>query len=1386
MIRLDHFAFYRLGLIAIFALTLFACSGGGGCSGCEGCGIAPIPGGYPLDRRIDNAAQVRLTSSGIGYIEDNIGEIVTVFLPDGLDFPIEEQEIDAGITITVCRGGGCQAHLEIHNLDISPTDPNVLNATIDLILDSRNAEGERSEWPGTCDLDLDSRRGGHVYVRAYADIRLQAVDASRPARGGYTEIIVENIVLDDTDEHGIENDDIDISGGFLGSCGLLNLGFLKGFIIDLVADQISGLTDDLLGDNLCTTQGEFGCPTGTTADGDPDDPDAVCRYGDGECVSILLGMDGQGDLGGQLIGGFSPGTHAYAQFLLAAGGDGEAVNEGMSVFMYGGFDGTNRDFTETPAHNSCVPVVEPPPRPTVPRVDSFRGNVIPGTDQETHVGIGIAESFLDYAGYGLFDSGALCIGAGTRLSQQLSTGLLSAAIMSLPDLTYPAGGSPITVAVRPQLPPDFTLGAGTPEDPLLQILLPQAQIDFYVWSTERYIRFMTFESDLDLGINLEVEGGELVPRIARVESNNPVVTNSELLAEDPMVLGNTISTVISGLAGMLAGSLSGFALPEIMGFELDVPEGGITSVSDGGENFLGIFANLRIAGTAMPLTRPAETSLSATDLRLDRESMHPAHWGEGAGNRVWLHFAGDGIEAVEYEYSYRIDEGPWSTWTTDERVLVDDDILLLQARHQIEARARVVGEPETMDPTPASTELIVDILPPRITVGRTVEGVEVTATDLITPDERLEYRYRVDGSWTGWSREATHPLATDAAGVIVEVRDEAGNLGRSEAAIIRGLPNAEGGDGCGCRAVDDDGGLPFGAWILMGLGAVFGIRRRRQAKRAERGAEEPEDGNRAWFWGLLGLGLIAAFASGCDCGGETPMMGTPCGGRCMAASPPTSTAGSICCEAMDMCSEYDVDAMCDPGFTCPIDNLVLDEMSCDVTCSECMAKPDIQPGVLATHLDLVVDEAGTAYVSGYNPGNPATVDLGDLVFGTWNGSAMDWEIVDGAPSTPITNNPDGWRGGVSAPGDDVGRWTSMVEMSGTFMIAHYDATNGALRFSAGGPGAWASHTVDAMGDSGRYASLVLTADGNPAVSYLRMAPDPMDETLVRGSVMVATASSPNPAAETDWTVTEVAWSVMPCRPFLCDGLASCLESGACVTPTSDCSEECGSDDVCFSGSCEAALPAGYVEDMPPAYGLYTSLAATDSGLALVWYDRTSGNIFGAAYDGAAWSAPFHIDGYLLGDPFVGDSGHGADLAVDSAGLWHVVYIDGAEETLRYSQVQSDGTVVSREIVDDGSTSDGTERFTDGRHIIGDDASIVVDDGGGISVVYQDATSGHAVRATRPAGGGDWTIARFDSEGSTGYWLSQQRLGTTSYVATFWRQRADRRTMNSGVRVSTLE
>jgi len=282
-----------------------------------------------------------------------------------------------------------------------------------------------------------------------------------------------------------------------------------------------------------------------------------------------------------------------------------------------------------------------------------------------------------------------------------------------------------------------------------------------------------------------------------------------------------------------------------------------------------------------------------------------------------------------------------------------------------------------------------------------------------------------------------------------------------------------------------------------------------------------------------------------------------------------------------------------------------------------------------------------------------------------------------------------------------------------------------------------------------------------------------------GVVRVATASGV-PGAATDWTVGEVLSKAIPCRFELCPEGAACVEDGMCMAETSDCGE-CGSDEACVGGSCSAIFTEDWVQAHPEAVGLYASLAETSTGLGLVWYDRTEGNLWGSAEDGGTWGEPFLIDGYGVGDSFIGDSGIGASLAVDASDVWHVTYVDGAEENLRYARVE--GGTVTTEIVDNGTT-DGSTMHDDGRHLIGDDSAVVVTDGGEVRVAYQDATAGRAMFARR-GGDGSWTLSVADEGDFSGFFTDQVLVGGTSFVATWWRNDSEDARGN-GVRVVSID
>ena len=68
--RFSHVRAYNHALGIGFAMVVAGCSGGGCSSGCSGSSV--IPGGFPKDQRVSNAAGVRLTRPGITFLEQNL------------------------------------------------------------------------------------------------------------------------------------------------------------------------------------------------------------------------------------------------------------------------------------------------------------------------------------------------------------------------------------------------------------------------------------------------------------------------------------------------------------------------------------------------------------------------------------------------------------------------------------------------------------------------------------------------------------------------------------------------------------------------------------------------------------------------------------------------------------------------------------------------------------------------------------------------------------------------------------------------------------------------------------------------------------------------------------------------------------------------------------------------------------------------------------------------------------------------------------------------------------------------------------------------------------------------------------------------------------------
>jgi hypothetical protein len=172
--------------------------------------------------------------------------------------------------------------------------------------------------------------------------------------------------------------------------------------------------------------------------------------------------------------------------------------------------------------------------------------------------------------------------------------------------------------------------------------------------------------------------------------------------------------------------------------------------------------------------------------------------------------------------------------------------------------------------------------------------------------------------------------------------------------------------------------------------------------------------------------------------------------------------------------------------------------------------------------------------------------------------------------------------------------------------------------------------------------------------------------------------------------------------------------------------------------------ANDIHPYPDAVGDYVSLAQISSGLGLVVYDRIHGNLLGLTNATGSWVVTI-LDGETGSRANgtavdTGDDGVGASLFVAANGDWHVSYVDGLTETLKYLYVPG-GTLLNTlvpQIVDDGFAVDGTT-FTDGLHIVGDDSSVQPNADGSISITYQDATAGTLRVASGAQVAGAWTL-----------------------------------------------
>lgn len=765
----------RLMLVAV---VVAGCSGGG-CSSCAGTGLGPIAGGYPVtpETRVARALQLRVTDQGLRSVSQLGGDLLLGATGGRLPIPVVNGDFGVGRYV-VCRGGACGLDLV---LPASPPPLELFFVAPDRI-EVRARIGFRGVIPlRTCTLfcnsmcggcadgidtalTIDTSRGARRYIGLRTAIAIRR-DAHPERRSYYRAELVPATgardVVEETPGEGFDDAWVGCSGG--GLCGLLPVlrGTISGAFRGALGGALGPIQDALSQASMPTPPG---CPTGTRVDG------ARCRYSDGALVPSLLGIELAGDVGG-LLASVSQGVRAESALVIAAGDaahDAEVTPQGMTLNVFG--------VAQSRGHSSCVPRLVEPAVADIPEWAALRRNEAPGGARVSDLAVGLSEAYLNHALFQLWDAGTFCLGVTSSLSQQLTSGTFSVIVPSLRNILFPAMSGPVALVLRPQRPPTVTLSQGV--DPTLTLRFERLALDVMVWSEERYVRALTVTTDVTAPLTLQRDAGGLRPSLGRVTTAATVVTGSALVSDPAARLAVSFDSLLGTAVGMLAGSIPTIAIPAIpvpgaMGMpvgtvNIELPEGGLRGVEEGGSRFLGLFMDLRYRRAAMPSLAVADTDASA--LGADPVS-------DTARVRVRVAPGASAVSAQAHEYATRVDGMTWSRWAPGAWLDVTAPTFAMEGEHRVEVRARVVGEPESADPEP--TELRVEMV-----------------------------------------RAASVAVAEDRPGLAPSA---------DAVELIRGGRTTDtGASGCGCGVVGS--GRAGGAWMLLamvGMGLGTGRKRRR-------------------------------------------------------------------------------------------------------------------------------------------------------------------------------------------------------------------------------------------------------------------------------------------------------------------------------------------------------------------------------------------------------------------------------------------------------------------------------------------------------------------------------------------------------------------------------
>ena len=825
-------------------------------------------------------------------------------------------------------------------------------------------------------------------------------------------------------------------------------------------------------------------------------------------------------------------------FLLGPSPGGFVVHAGTG----GGADGAELtlDVGLDAGDHPCVPVGGAPPIFTAAPPPALTGLGVDGLPY--HVGFTVSDALVNRATWVAYRAGALCLVLDPKTLgsipgvPKLDSSLLDLALPGLTALTR--GPRPFLLVVEPAFTAtDFDLikfreVVRAPGDVLpragLDLHLPHLGLSFYVLIEDRWIRVFSVRTDVDLALEVETPS----PTKLALAAAQPHIGTLELLYDEP-VTGQNLEVMVELLLSLAQSSLLTdglqFDLPfaglieSLTGLRIDV---GIVDLATTGGHHL--TAGLRLADTLggpQPLRAEVETTAVLTAQR--------------AGVAL-LAVAAPGTPHPLYQW--RFEGGAWSPLVAlpEGRLELVAGRLWADAPQSVEVRAVDAADPASPpDPTPSRVELVsarTALRSPAATTDdrpgggcQSIPGRRGGMPGLFGLMGALGWFTRrgmrrrstvlvaalagAPGAGCGENAHADRTLCTDTAecpGGLVCLEGQ-----------CEPVPHCATSEDC-CPASECRQGvcLPAGEQCV-----------------ADEDCLAPE---RLCLDGLcqqVACELTAQCPPGVSCVGGYCHAAPPCGGRCGALR--------VCFADLDVCAPVNCPA-CPPGqvklaanpgeFRGPI--CALDEVQC-----ACVTAPPVNSNDIGRHASMAV-RRGEAVFAAWD------ADYGDLVLieGVERG-VLKKTWLDGIPEAgEVQGDPAGPRRGITTPGPDRGRYSSLiVDNKGRLVIAYYDATEGDLRtLRDDGAGNFLSPiVVDSAGDVGRFARV--RTDSRSRVHIVAHAPRMADgQTGLRYSV--STTGDPQGPADFFTETIDTLAPALPSTPPVGDpsdgtGIAPCLAIG---------------------------------------------------------------------------------------------------------------------------------------------------------------------------------------------------------------------------------------------------